>query len=433
MLARIYYFGLIFLTLSISSVPSVTKQLNLEVDYDWLKNGDLKNWKKLRELVMHDAQRMGSSLKTKNPKKITETGHFFKPPHNHPKIFIYCHNDYATFSSNTLALIVNGVSVNICDAESIDLPTPLENHYILAPYLYDNRGVLRFYQERLDEGIKTEEQEQEQLKLLNTLALNLKLLKELLSRPNARVRDLSSPYICPVASGSHAVTYNEDDWTQRLYNCLMKLMPNTEVDLLSNEKKFSNTVNQYTKSCGQEEYFLLRGAPDIVISRQGAIVSIDTDVDDSEVSEGESIESESSEDISARGTMSLFASVPNKCGELVAQLHFFIVSKFIRRICSSKCRDEATCRGLLLDRSTGGIHVTCTANIVDVARDEDPALLAVDINTSRGGVLDTKTLSQHLCHLVQRRHEHTGSLPAANDPSNPPPTKKSRTDGTAQE
>ena len=64
---------------------------------------------------------------------------------------------------------------------------------------------------------------------------------------------------------SHAVTFNfmENDWTQRPYNCLFKLMVDLSINLAKKQQptSISSTVNVYTNFGGLDGYFLLCGIP----------------------------------------------------------------------------------------------------------------------------------------------------------------------------
>lgn len=92
--------------------------------------------------------------------------------------------------------------------------------------------------------------------------------------------------------------------------------------------------------------------------------------------------------------------LPNKCGELISQLNSLMVATFMSK---GKSPTSVSRRGLLLDKQTGGIHVTMSITLTD---EQDTG---VSFGTMNAVVdlypcapLNELRLYQHLQHLVTK-------------------------------
>ena len=128
------------------------------------------------------------------------------------------------------------------------------------------------------------------------------------------------------------------------------------------------------------------------------------------LSRGEHVTSEDESVEVVRDPLSIdpTTQIPIKIGELIAQLHFLMVSKALTRIKKKKEVGILSCRGLLVDKQTGGKLVT--ASISCKSYEQKTETMNIKVEYFPGGVLTP----QELCWYLNRLVQYSPTLPPPN-------------------
>lgn len=186
-------------------------------------------------------------------------------------------------------------------------------------------------------------------------------LKKYMDDPSSE----SSCFSCPEAPTNN---WKENDWTQRLSWCLKSYHKEAAVHYTASIP-FENVLALLSKS-GHERFYICRGSPDILIHGKNiAILHFLEGESSADDPEDESSADETVEHCHQRTPLVGKGSsqLPEKLGEVIANTHFILVSKFIRRLCCNKDLGKtASANGLLLDKFVGGIHVSLSTGLFEV-------------------------------------------------------------------
>ena len=142
---------------------------------------------------------------------------------------------------------------------------------------------------------------------------------------------------------------------------------------------------------GNTRVFLFHVAPDMFINKSTCVLTSDDNIEsDSE----DSIDCYVIECNTQVMTIDANPLLPYKLGELVAQLHFLLVSKAIRRLLKGKEIGNVTSSGLLIDKQVGGIIVDASATT--------SSGFQVNVQDFSGSILTPITLCSLLKKLINK-------------------------------
>jgi len=197
-------------------------------------------------------------------------------------------------------------------------------------------------------------------------------------------------------------SWDEDDWTRRLYGCLKLAHPDLNIQYTAKQGTAFHAVQaSLTKSLTCPEAFIFRGAPDLILTKTRIVCATARMSTDTTANEDDSSEDDCIMELAWQRNPMKNASgfcYPEKLGELVAALYFTIVCKVIRRLCKGKpVQKECTVRGLLLDKILGSIHCKLTCK---PCRENGVRRLFIDVSDASGEVLTPQSLCHNLQYLL---------------------------------
>ena len=416
-----YYFGSSFFSheIKFSNRPRIGC-LTLSDGFVWMTPEEQEQWRKLREAVRIDLLRLeDAKIPFKHCKEAVdevELGDF----HFAEGVWIYRHTDYANFLSVSVKHFDDCAMVRKGDVE-MGKRCNRAHHYLLAPFFKDNKGLLCEYKEYLK--ISTDEDEKKDIRdRINDLQQSRHHMKY-------------GCHHCPGTTYSDATLFMENDWTVRLFHGLQDFLPTASCNYTAQMgNQFNSLQSKYTDNFGSTGYFLFRGAPDLIIrsstSRSYTVIA-------TRPSRGEDVNSEDESVEVAREPPNIDPNtqMPIKMGELIAQLHFLMVSKALRRIKKQRVVGTVSCRGLLVDKQTGGKIVTASISCKPYEQQET---MDIKVEYSAGGSLREHELCWYLNRLLQSDPTQPplssdgsnlttpplSSSGQERDSSNPPPPKK---------
>ena len=200
----------------------------------------------------------------------------------------------------------------------------------------------------------------------------------------------------------------EDDWTKRLFHSLQKYLPKeSKLRLTYPEgKNFRDLQSNYSKvACAR--MYMFNGAPDMILTveKPRRICNMDSDTDASddntdcvvEVVTLYPLESNlsSSEDDGviemARATIPMVEvlPLPEKVGQLVAELHFIALAKIARNVVKyNHILKIVQVKGTLVDKSNGIVECTLIAKASTATAPVFMEVTCID----RNGPLSSSTL-----------------------------------------
>ena len=408
-----YYFGCSFLYQEILC-PNWTPQANslsVKMKYKWMTADDKKKWQALRKAVVVDlGHLLGAYIPFKRvnyeagvPDPESVLSHFeLKGIVQGKRVWIYEHTDYATFSSVSVKHINGCAGIERVDIED-GFCGCKAHHYLLAPYFYDNRGLIQKYQMYFETSTNEVEKKEIERRISDVKKYN--------ADPDHCVE-----YQCHTCPGSSGFSFRENVWTERLYYGVKALLPHVECKFTAPHNDFDALQMLYTKQFGSTSNFIFRGAPDMILHHTVVVTGVRVHDDDEEDSSFDgSIELTRDPLAIDRTTTHL----PIKLGELIAQVYFLMVAKSLRRIKKGNPVGTVSCHGLLLDKQTGGIQVTATTSCIPVT--EVATGIKIQVKTYPSGLLEPERLCYYLNCLV------SGSVPTSSG-SQPQPPKSTSSD-----
>ena len=108
------------------------------------------------------------------------------------------------------------------------------------------------------------------------------------------------------------------------------------------------------------DIFPFRGTPDFLFHKKNVAVMVDSSSEDEDVeSEISSAESDVAVEFAHQRYPLKAKQLPNKCGELIAALHFILASKLLRKLKQGKNLSKTYyTTGALLDKIVGVVKIT---------------------------------------------------------------------------
>jgi len=172
-------------------------------------------------------------------------------------------------------------------------------------------------------------------------------------------------------------------------NMIKSVQPNmieqTQPNLLPMQEKFSSilTLDSQDMDISQSASPCSDWSDDSIVDVEG----IDEDINDSE-------EDASIEVCRASLTLHDVTRLPEKLGQLIAELHFLLVAKFVRHFHNKRAAlPVVRAKGCLIDRLNGIVHCCLSARMCSP---ENPELISPEFITMNGAVLRST-----LCHSIQ--------------------------------
>lgn len=288
--------------------------------------------------------------------------------------------DYLSFKV-VIGCRMNTVTTNRC---------PLSDHYMLEPFLSDNKSLQASYEQQLMVASQEEEElfYQQQLEKLRA-AFQLDSVTD-------------TPFHTPGVPALKGIQFDEDDWSLRLYHALHDFLPRGYKDSLSYTAKDAlrfKIKQELVTGLPSERAacYLFHGATDIIIKNKHTIYFDSSSLEyDSSRSEEEAIEVKQQADVQSH-------KYPPKLGELIAGLHVIVTKKSLKTLLKEdNCekfmqKTEITSHGLYINKLLGGICCTLTIPIMEVAslRSERTCMFVDDYHYTH---LTTGTL----CGLIKR-------------------------------
>ena len=273
--------------------------------------------------------------------------------------YIYFHPSHAMISSVDYSQLTSLLRFDVKILEEYADCTTHTNHDFLAPYFMDNEALLRYYQHYMN----TEDASRK-----DNLTKSVQALEKF-NTEGAVATD--SCFSCPPNESNN---WDENDWTKRLSYCLKG-----QVDHVVHYTATSSFPSHLIAILGCGKFtanpFFFRGSPDTLFHRLRAVMMTATDItrgdaavmmtaaattgdDDSESSSDELVEmSLCHQRPSLKGIHG--SGEPEKLGEMIAAVHFVMISEVLKRFVNSRKQDQLVqAKGVLLDKVVGAIHVT---------------------------------------------------------------------------
>lgn len=295
-------------------------------------------------------------------------------------VYVYCHTQHAACSSTYLSQLEGCYIIE-------DMPCYMSicslhrHHDHLQPFFSDNRHLLSYYEHALANGRQDVKPQIDQL-------------KKILGGQSFK----GTAFVCPAFTANN---WDENVWTQRLAIGIEKTFSDHELEVTFSAPmgpRFdSDVLGALRVESIPSECFLFRGAPDILIHHQVAVI------DAGQVGPGpvdESSEEGALENTHQRPPLKgcLPHGGPEKTGELIAALHIILVSKILRRIVKGKnTQRKFTVRGLLLDKICATVQCSLSVQMT-----QDAAVgLNISLQNYVGTFLTPELLCSHIRALIE--------------------------------
>ena len=288
-------------------------------------------------------------------------------------VYLYHHQQHAAFSATKVSQLLECQVVKHTPFTRPRLPTCEEPtaHAYLQPYFLDNTRLLEYYEKVIEDG--------------GCDALHTKC-EQLRAVMNSGGSEPGTAFECPTMP---VCNWSENDWTKRLAKGIEEGFPkiNVTFSALSSLQYFNILQMLHLPASIPQECYLFRGAPDILLHKYCIVSGSQEEVCSSE----DEVLENSHQRNPLKGHSSFVES--EKLGELIAALHFLLVSKFLRKVFKGKSPAvKAEVRGLLVDKILGAFLCTLSADLSKV-----PASLEVSVTDFTGSSLTP----DFLCGLLK--------------------------------
>jgi hypothetical protein len=376
------YFGLRLYYSSIDIVVSESQPKPRIVTSRLVENHS-DTGKKLIRRIKQDVQTC-SAINLGGERVEWKQGGYFRLLQDTNDVYVYHHPSHALCSKVNFSQLEPVLSFELetehklLDGEVAVCACEHANHYHLQPFFLDNCRLIKYYSLMADDDA-------------------MQLLTELRAIDNAITKGEEindSEFICPTRATVN--NWDDSDWTKRLHIGIKKTF---QVDTACGVEKtnFIQILN-FLKvgSFLDRECFIFRGFPDIIIRRNGIVISASINDDCTESSDEEATDENTwprpACTLSLKGSDD-FAPA-ERLGELVSGLHILLVAKIMRKVHKKKnFRRKFQVKGIMLDKVTQS--VSCTLS-VDLTHSGAPLYIKLrDYMGSR--TLDSKSL----CYLIR--------------------------------
>lgn len=318
-----------------------------------------------KDLESLDNIRLGCKTKKEKLGTWNNDQHCFKPITK--DTWMFHHGRHANPSSTKLSQISSIIEVDNEDTGTLYC-NESHQHFLLDSFLYDNSALIcRLQQVR---------QSEEVIKTIEQFMLNPVMKGEV------------HPYAYKFQPNESVYSIDENTWTKRLVGSLRKYL-HSEVIYSAETKDFRENFACYTSIpegsiASHVQISIFRGSPDTIIKRNPVTIVKEEEEDDSEdepMIAGEEMLSMSDMMSSAdsdyfigetsKGETSkqqnqmnaVVHGLPEKLGELVANMWWMGTAKLVKRILKGKGTQDITIEGFLLDKAHGALHVHMTFHL----------------------------------------------------------------------
>ena len=381
------YFGFKFLRLKVhnTAIELVRRPIVLTENYPW------PGWDTFRTLINVDVQNLNNAAigaKTQAEKNLFDAwaadGEFvpLSLPYGMPEtVFIYHHTFSAACSSVRfkqlreagVKIIAQNIDVKKCRDHS------RKEHDLLQPFFCDDYGLEILYGERVNSGDQTE---------------HYKLLLESIRNNHHK--------IC-------GFFMDENDWTARFVdsmNSLLQALGINDKYIISDTTKdglqFQSFQQKFSGFQRLSPAYIFHGSPDVTIECESSVASLCLplpDDTDTQLSKYKVIE------MAGKLTARDYTGLPDKVGELVANLHWLLVANIINQITarSENTIRSITSKGLLIDKMQGcGILCMASGQLCDVDEDVDSTADASQFVIKVSQPYCGRMKPSILCHLTKK-------------------------------
>ena len=300
-------------------------------------------------------------------------------------VYVYHHPSHASCSSVKYSHIesefnISPIEHKLLAKENLEEDCQHKNHYRLEPFFMDNCRLSQYYN-----IIFQQSNDDEVTEVLTELTEVERKIE------HGEKISTDSEFVRP---GGLPNNWDENDWTRRLHVGIKKTfkvdatcgagMPNTE---------FKQILMCLGVSFADQQCFIFRGLPDIIIRKKSLVVGARANVNNvgySSRDEEPTLENSWQRTSTLKGSNT--DSPPAQLGEVLAGLHILLVAKILRKIKWKKeFHQKFQVKGLLLDKRA--VSVECS--------------LSVDLSSS-GVRLNVKLIdymgiydSKSLCYLIR--------------------------------
>ena len=210
------------------------------------------------------------------------------------------------------------------------------NHVYLMPFFFDNDEMLTI----LEKGLSGANEDESAL--LEEYQLKLTEIRD------SDAAHRHTVYHCAGLPFSKRLTYNELDWTERLYHCLVDHLP-VDVklyDSFNHKQRFKALQEMFSTMKSSSIYFFC-AVPDLIFKKTssahtstaaGSAVHVES-IDCIEIKQG-------------RLSTGRTADFPHEYTQIFAQLHFLATAFVVKALKKRQCPSEVSCNGLLLSKSS---------------------------------------------------------------------------------
>ena len=377
-----YYFGVTFISRAVSIDKPLLEAYSIRDEIFTMELKDLKD-AMVSDMALLNSSRIGAKTKAERESNDFDkwkcNGSFTRFANN---AYVYRHTNHATFSSINMSQLLHlWPSKREIIRNEACAKHPYHDNF--ESYFRSN-SCLKSYIDSLGDNCDPRRS--------NTL----RIYKESLQKESDDLVYEPEPLV---------FSWNEDDWTRRLYGCLKLTFPNLYIQLMSKQGTVFNAVQtSLTNGLACANAYIFHGVPDLLVKKKRVIcattrMSTEVGADVTAQSSKEASEDDSSGDECLMVELSWKRNpmknavgycYPEKLGELLAALHFAMVSKLLRKISKGKHIHEYSVRGLLLDKILGSIHckLTCKGNEV--------RKFFIEVHDASGEVLTPQSLCYNL-------------------------------------
>lgn len=212
---------------------------------------------------------------------------------------------------------------------------------------------------------------------------------------------------------------NEDVWTKRLVGGLERILPTCvfvhgEVDVMfsADTKEFNKSLSKYSRldavsASSHTGISVFHGTPDIIIKDKPLTVNVSADADMvSDEDDDQDVDSVNNSSAKSDYLVNeqchqmnvLFHDLPEKSGELLANMFWLAKCKILKRYKLGKPLKETKIKGMLLDRQHGAVILALQFHISSF---EEQNYHQLHILNQMSGTMDTDILCGHIQELFQ--------------------------------
>lgn len=223
-------------------------------------------------------------------------------------VYVYHHTQHAT-SSTTFLSQIQGCGVPLYEESlSIQKCRSHLHHNDLHSFFLSNTHLLAHFKNELSEG--------------HSVQTRIEKLEAVLNGAD----NTGTPFVCPPFMRPN--NWDENTWTERLAKGLELTFPDLKVAFTAKQSFSTDILRVLSADFIPKECFMFRGVPDILLHHRAVISNTDMGADSDTTSEDEVVEN-SHQRPPIKGITDI--SLPEKLGELIASLHFILVSKILRK------------------------------------------------------------------------------------------------------